>query len=110
VQAIFNETSGSGLNQALSDFWNAWNTVSTNLTGAAERNGLVSKAAMLTQFIRDTDKQLNTLETNINDTMRRTVDQVNLLTHQIADLNAAITQAEAGGQQPDNDLRDQQQA
>jgi flagellar hook-associated protein 1 len=110
VQAIFNETSGSGLNQALSDFWNAWNTVSTNLTGAAERNGRVSKAAMLTQFIRDTDKQLNPLETDINDTMRRTVDQVNLLTHQIADLNAAITQAEAGGQQSDNDLRDQHQA
>jgi flagellar hook-associated protein FlgK len=38
------------------------------------------------------------------------VDQVNLLTHQIADLNAAITQAEAGRQQPDNDLRDPQQA
>ena len=65
---------------------------------------------MLTQFIRDTDKQLNPLETNINDTMRRTVDQVNLLTYQIANLSAAITQAEAGRQQPDNGLRDQQQA
>src|SRR6266540_3896767 len=26
VQSIFNETSGPGLNQALSDFWNAWKT------------------------------------------------------------------------------------
>jgi flagellar hook-associated protein 1 FlgK len=109
VQSIFNETSGPGLNQALSDFWNAWKTVSTNPTGAAERSGLVAKTATLTQFIRDAESQFNAVQTRINDTIRATVDQVNLLTREIANLNQIIQQAEGGGQQPANDLRDKQQ-
>lgn len=109
AQSIFNETSGPGLNQALSDFWNAWKTLSTNTTGVAERSGILAKTAVLTQFIRDADSQLNTVQTGINGTIRGAVDQVNLLTREIANLNQTIQQAEGGGQQPANDLRDKQQ-
>lgn len=109
VQAIFNEASGVSLSQALDDFWNAWKTLSTNPSGAAKRSQVISKTTTLTQFFRDADTRLNTLRTDINHQMRGAVDQVNSLTREIAGLNVAIQQAEVGGQQPANDLRDRQQ-
>jgi flagellar hook-associated protein 1 FlgK len=109
VQAIFNETSGTGLNKALSDFWNAWQSLATNPTGAAERSGLMAKTTTLTQLVRDADGRLSTLQSDINKNVQGDVDHVNLLTNEIASLNLAIKQAESGGQQPANDLRDRQQ-
>jgi flagellar hook-associated protein 1 len=109
VESIFNETSGQGLHQALNDFWNAWSTLSTNPTGAAERSGLVVKTSTLTQLFRDTDNRLGTLQMDINTMVGGTVEHVNLLTQEIAGLNKAIMQVEVGGQQTANDLRDRQQ-
>jgi len=109
VQAIFDETSGGGLNQAFNDFWNAWKMVATNPQGSAERSALVAKTTTLTQLFRDIDSHLSTLQTDINANMRGLVDRANSLTKEIAGLNLAIQQVEVGGQQPANDLRDRQQ-
>jgi flagellar hook-associated protein 1 FlgK len=109
VQAVFNETGGIGLNDALSEFWNAWQSLATNPTGAAERSGVISATTTLAQRFRDTDNRLDTLQTDINHLVSGDVDRVNLLTKKIAGMNVAIQQTEIGGQQPANDLRDQQQ-
>lgn len=109
VQAVFNETSGIGLNDALSDFWNTWRSLATNPIGAAERSGVIAKTTTLAQRFRDTDNRLDTLQTDINQLVSGDVDRVNLLTKEIAGMNLAIQQTEIGGQQPANDLRDRQQ-
>lgn len=108
VDAVFNETSGSGLNQALNDFWNAWRAVATNPVGTAERSALVAKTTTLTQNFRDLDSGLSKLQTDLNTMVRTTVQELNLLTQQIAGLNLTIKQLEAGGQAA-NDARDQRQ-
>jgi flagellar hook-associated protein 1 FlgK len=109
IQAMFDETSGGGLNQAFSDFWNAWKMLATNPTGAAERSGVIAKTATLAQLFRDIDSRLTTLRSDINTNMRGIVERVNTLTQEIAGLNRAIQQIEVGGQQVANDLRDRQQ-
>ncbi|MBI3330021.1 MAG: flagellar hook-associated protein FlgK [Nitrospinae bacterium] len=107
VDSILNEASGPGLNQALSDFWNAWRDVTTDPFGPAERSALVAKTTILTQTFRDLDSRLATLQTDLNTLISSKIQKVNLLAEQIAGLNLTIKQQEVGGQ-PANDLRDQQ--
>jgi len=42
IEIIFNETQGGGINELLSEFWNAWGDLSENPSGQAERVALVS--------------------------------------------------------------------
>ena len=38
VEMIFNEANGAGLNEAMNKFWNAWQSLTTDPDGTAERN------------------------------------------------------------------------
>jgi flagellar hook-associated protein 1 FlgK len=44
VQSLFNDQAGYGLNQAMADFWNAWQDLSNNPGGIPERTALLQKA------------------------------------------------------------------
>ncbi|MEO7963479.1 MAG: flagellar hook-associated protein FlgK [Gemmatimonadaceae bacterium] len=105
VEEILGEPSTTGLSSTLDKFWNAWSDLSNNPGNAATQSVVRQRGIGVTN-------QLNSFSTRIADVSSRTranlastVDEVNSLARQYADLNKQITAAEASGQQAP-DLRD----
>ena len=105
VEMVFDESSGFGLNSAMSGFWNAWQDLSNNPSGAAERVALVGKTETMTTAFNTIATDLEQLQTDIDRTLQGHVDQINSIGEQIADLNQKISLAQASGQNP-NDFKD----
>jgi flagellar hook-associated protein 1 FlgK len=106
VEAVFNETAGYGLSQAMSEFWNAWQDLSNEPSGATERTILLSKAESLVQSFSQKYQDLRAAQEGIDANIKGAVDEINQLASQIADLNQKIIETEADGQTA-NDYRDQ---
>ena len=105
VEMIFDESTGYGLNQGLSEFWNGWQDLVNNPSGLTERTSLLSKSESLALTFNQTRSDLEKIRTDLDKNIEGTVDEINQITEQIADLNQKIAQAETGGQEA-NDYRD----
>lgn len=105
VEMIFDESTGFGLNQAMSEFWNAWQDLVNNPAGLGERSALLAKTEQMTQNFQKVHTDLRQIQDDIDDSIMGTVEEINLITQQIADLNRKISQVEIGGQNA-NDYRD----
>lgn len=105
LERVFDEASGYGLNQAMTEFWNAWQDLSNNPGGQAERVALTTKSQSLTTTFRKIREDMVHLQQDADFSIGLTVDEVNDITVQIADLNEKIATAEAVGQSA-NDYRD----
>ncbi len=106
VEGIFNDTTGTGLENRVSEFFNSWDDLSANPQGTAERQAVVSTAELLASEFRRIDSRLTTLKENTNKDIVSITGDVNRIAAQIASLNGAIKAALVQGQQP-NDLLDQ---
>lgn len=106
IETIFNESDGNGLNALMGEFWNAWADLSNNPDGVPEREALLAKTDNLTTRIRGIDTNLRACQRNINASIMGSVDQVNSITGQIAELNKSISTVEVDGVINANDLRD----
>ncbi len=107
----FNELeSGSGLGDALKNYFNAWQDLSNSAPddtseSLTKRTVLVKAADTLAMKIRDGYKYLEETRTQCDITIQNEVNAINEITTQIAKLNKEIVSAEAMGQ-PANELRD----
>jgi flagellar hook-associated protein 1 FlgK len=106
LEMIFNETYGSGLNEAMSEFWNAWQALTNNPAGSAERQVLVTRGQILTSTFNKLDSDLTHSQQELDLAIAATVTDVNRLSAQLADLNQKIVASETGTQNA-NDYRDQ---
>jgi len=106
VEIVFDETTGYGLNNAMSEFWNAWQDLSNNPSGSAQRNLLVGISTNLSNTFNNTYSELVEIQNDIDSSISDTVSKINQLAAQIADLNYKIESIEASGQNP-NDYRDE---
>ncbi len=105
VEVVFDETDGYGLNQALSDFWNAWQDLSLNPSGRTERSMVAATSQALADRIRQKYADLEQTQADIQVAVEGGVESVNRLAEQIADLNQKIARTESGGVNA-NDYRD----
>ena len=53
VEVIFNESSGTGLSETMSEFWNAWQDLTNNPSGNVEREALLGKSEALAFQFQD---------------------------------------------------------
>ena len=106
IEAIFNESADYGLNNAMNEFWNSWQDVANNPTGQAERITLISKGATLVNILNDQHTNLSQIQDGLNNTIGNTLEDINTMADQIAELNQKILGAESGGCQA-NDYRDE---
>jgi flagellar hook-associated protein 1 len=106
IEAIFTETSDNGLSQNLSKFWNAWQDLSNNPSGYAERKAVADQGQSLAQNIQDDYGSLNQIQKDMDGRIAAAVDDINTMAAQISNLNDKIVQMENSGQSA-NDLRDQ---
>ncbi len=105
VEMILDETSGYGLSQAMSEFWNAWQDLANNPSGHTERTMLKTKSEILANTFNKTYSDLQQIQKDTDDSIKGTIQEINLITDQIADLNQQISEVEVTGQNA-NDLRD----
>ena len=106
IELVFDETSGVGLEQSMNEFWSAWQDLVNNPSGYAERSVLAAKGQTLTLNFNMLSGNLQQIQEDYDTTIRGTVDEINGLASQIADLNHKISQVEVAGQNS-NDYRDQ---
>jgi len=106
VEGIFNDTSGASLADRVTGFYNAWDDLSSNPQGTAERQTVASTAELLAAGFRQIDSRLSTLKSDANKDVATLVGEINQTVAQIADLNGNIKIATAQGRQA-NDLLDQ---
>ena len=106
VELIFNESGGYGLNQVMSEFWNAWQDLTNNPSGSAERTVLVAKSEMLTATFSKNYEDLQKIQRDIDWNIEGAVAEINRLSENMVDLNQKIIQVESGGHMA-NDYRDQ---
>jgi flagellar hook-associated protein 1 FlgK len=106
VQTLFNDQAGVGLNQAMADFWSAWQDLSNNPGGVPERTALLQKAQNMCDEFQTIRNTLTQTQSQMNVNLTAGIKQTNTLVEQIAGLNQQIVQSETNGTKA-NDLRDQ---
>jgi flagellar hook-associated protein 1 FlgK len=107
IETVFNDTTGTGLNDLLGKFWGAWDDVSSNPAGQVERENLVAVSDKLAEMIRTYGSDLQNIVADIEKSVAGNVLQINQYASELADLNAKIIAA--GKDTGDaNTLRDSQ--
>ena len=105
VELVLDESSGAGLSQAMNEFWNAWQELANNPEGHVERMDLLAKTETMTTTFNKIYADLQQIQKDIDTSIEGTIDGINLISEQIADLNQKIAQTEVSGQNA-NDYRD----
>jgi flagellar hook-associated protein 1 FlgK len=74
VETIFNETGDGGLNDLLSQFWDAWDSVSGNPGGQAERDKLLAVSGNLVSVFNAVSSDLMQIQQDTDKTIKATID------------------------------------
>jgi len=90
LENIFNDASDIALSNAINDFFNAWQELSQNPSGIAERNLLLDKAEYLTQRFSLSYRALLDERYEIYKDSQNFVNQINQYLDQINELNEKI--------------------
>ncbi len=106
VEAIFNDSGNTGIKNAVTEFYNAWNDLSTSASTASNRTAVIEKGNVLADRIKTASQQLQEQINSQYDDMSLSVTQINDYTDQLVKLNQNIMTTEATGASA-NDLRDQ---
>lgn len=106
VEMLFSETTGLGLNQDIDNFFDAMNDFSNNPGGASERSMLQSRGEIVSNTFNSMSSNLTNMQKGLDIELKATVDEVNVITAGIAELNSNILSLERSNVVA-NDLRDQ---
>ncbi|MBI2307806.1 MAG: flagellar hook-associated protein FlgK [Rhodocyclales bacterium] len=97
----------AGLSPALQDFFRGIQDVAANPALLAARQSMISSAEALVSRFQSMESRLNELYEGVGAQITTTVASINSYAEQIGELNQRIVLAQAGSQQPANDLLDQ---
>ncbi|MFM8364407.1 MAG: flagellar hook-associated protein FlgK [Verrucomicrobiota bacterium] len=101
---------GGGISDALTDFFNAWESVSVKPGDIGEKQLLLEKAKILAEKINQTDQRLKQVQLDVDEQVNTDVGVVNGILNEIAKINEYIAKAELVKPYSAVDLRDQRQA
>lgn len=110
VENAFGEfLEGSGLNAAIDNFFNALQDLSAHPTEVIWQNQIVTAAKNMAGQFRTLGEYLTELKRQIELEAENTIEQINILTNSLAELNNNIEKQKIGGGQANNlqDQRDQ---
>lgn len=106
VEPVFNEVAQDGLGASISDFFSAWQDLSLNPTGTAERQAVLSKAQIMVDQFHNVSGTLNDAMVAQNESIPSQVDDINTTLSNIAQLNSQIKSTELVSGNA-NEMRDQ---
>jgi flagellar hook-associated protein 1 FlgK len=105
LDQIYNEPSDLSVRNLMNEFWSSWQELGYYPEQGATRQAVIKKAEALVEGIGQRYKSLTQLRQMVNDDIRITVEQVNDISREIAELNEEIVKVQAAGDNP-NDLLD----
>ncbi|MEA2410153.1 MAG: flagellar hook-associated protein 1 [Thermoleophilaceae bacterium] len=108
VELALSEPSDNGIASQLSKFWNGWADLSNSPDDVAARQALIEQGKNLAAAFQTVDTQLTTVKSQASaeyTALTGPGGDVEAITKEIAQLNGAIKQFTANGDQP-NDLMD----
>jgi flagellar hook-associated protein 1 len=106
IQPSFNELNSDGLGKAMDNFFGAWQDLSANPQGTAERQSLLSTSQVLTDTFHQLNTTLTGVATTANQNLTGITDEVTDNAKNLALVNQQIMAANAVGGSP-NELLDQ---
>lgn len=106
LEAIFNDSDDTGVQNALLAFYQSWVDMSKEASNTSERVAVIEQAGILIDRVKASGKQLQNQIISEYDDIKINVEKVNSITDQIVQLNKAIMAAESAGGSA-NDLRDE---
>jgi flagellar hook-associated protein 1 FlgK len=106
IQNMFGDSNNQGIGTQLTDFFSSLQDVASSPSNVTPRSVLLSKANFLTNGLNQVAGELSARRASVNDQVKQTIDEIDSLTAQVAELNGKIVSAEMTGQNA-NDLRDQ---
>ncbi|MDD2558054.1 MAG: flagellar hook-associated protein FlgK [Desulfuromonadaceae bacterium] len=105
LERVFN-VGEENLATEIDRFFDSWQELSANPSGQVERDMVLQRGEILAKQFNTIARDLDTVSTNINSTIKSEVDSINLKLQQIADLNNRIQAIETGTGQSANSFRD----
>jgi flagellar hook-associated protein 1 FlgK len=108
LEGVFDTNSG-GLTDRLSQFFHQLDQWTVNPGDLTQRRAVLQSAQQLTKAFHQAADRLDTLQSSVDHEIQGTLDEVNGLIKQIAELNVAISTSRGGEQQP-LDLLDRRDA
>jgi flagellar hook-associated protein 1 FlgK len=108
VEAIFNEGQGTGLQSALSAFFNSFSTLAATPEDISLRQQLLASGEDLCAQVRHAYEQLQSIQYQQNATIAESVAEINEIAASIARLNVEVEAAQ-GANTNETTLRDQRQ-
>lgn len=109
VEPVFNEVSNDGIGTAISKFFGAWQDLTVNPSGTAERQSVITTAQTLADNFHSISRTLTDTISQQNASLVPMVDSINSSLANIAQLNGQIkvTELVAGNANEMRDQRDQ---
>ena len=110
IDTILQGTSGGGLGTVVSEFFNSFTQLSSNPTDPALRWQVITRAQTMTQEFNRLYNEIQRVQTSADRQISNGVNEANILTAKIADLNGRIEIAQASGRaETEFALRDERQ-
>ncbi|MEG1255991.1 flagellar hook-associated protein FlgK [Clostridium sp.] len=109
IEGIFNEPSDTGISELMSEFFDAWQTLSKNPEKSDARTVVAQKAKALVDEINHTYKKLNDTKDNAVNEIQSSLFEINTTLDQLNSINKEIITVTIAGNNP-NDLLDSRDA
>lgn len=106
LQALANEAGDTGLGQAITAFFSAWQDLANNPESSAVRHALAETGANLASRLSTVYQDISAIGRDMDTYIEQGVSEVNNTCRRIAELNDQIMATEASGQTA-NDYRDE---
>jgi flagellar hook-associated protein 1 len=106
TEIIFDQSSGDGLSQHMSLFWNSWQDLTLIPSGYSERKALLTSSEDMTSNFQEKYDYLDQIQKDMDGTITTATGEINSLASQISNLNDKIVMMEMNGSAA-NDFRDQ---
>ncbi|MFZ5967022.1 MAG: flagellar hook-associated protein FlgK [Bacillota bacterium] len=107
IEAVMDDLSDDGgMQNAIDEFFNAWEEVSKDPTGGAARASLIEYGNSLVEMFNQVDDQLDQIQENLDSQIEAMVEDINSIAEQVAELNGKIARCEANGDNA-NDYKDE---
>ena len=106
LEAIFNDSDDTGVENAMESFYKSWSEVSTSASTATTRQTVIDSGSTFADRVTTAAKQVQSQITANYDDIKLNITKVNNITDQITALNKNIASIESTGANA-NDLRDE---
>lgn len=107
ASAFFPEIDGVGIYNDIEEYFNAWKDVEKNPADSAQKQVLAQRTQTLITNLKDTRKRLFDLQIKQSEELRVTIEEVNHIAKQIAEINQKLNEMEDARElKQANELRD----